>query len=52
MHIMSLTASAKRKVGSAPAPKTPPAIPRISGEKSRQISSRGRQLLIDRYAGK
>ena len=51
MHVMSLTASAKRKQAEKPAHKKAPMIPHVSLEKSREISNRGRQLLIDRYAG-
>ena len=51
MNNVMVAVSVKRKVSKPQDGRAvPPTIPQMSLEKSRQISSRGRKLLIERYA--
>lgn len=51
--VMSVKAPAsrkKREISEQPVRKPPPSLPPLANDKSRAISERGRESLIDRYA--
>ncbi|SNS45562.1 hypothetical protein SAMN05444352_10864 [Pseudomonas japonica] len=50
MSVKAPASRKKREISEQPVRKPPPSLPPLANDKSRAISERGRESLIDRYA--